>query len=70
MIWRDFFYQAMDGDVYEKVQEAFMTLSKTELECCGITQECFSKVLCDSTMVRFSIWMYIVRSGMEAYTGA
>ncbi|XP_074649668.1 F-BAR and double SH3 domains protein 2-like [Tubulanus polymorphus] len=43
--------QQLDVDMYEKVQEAFITLSKTELECCGITQESFSRSLCDAALI-------------------
>ncbi|XP_064636738.1 protein nervous wreck-like isoform X2 [Lineus longissimus] len=43
--------QALDGEMFERLQQSLTELSKTELECCGITQECFSKALCDSCLI-------------------
>ena len=40
--------QTLDGDMYDKVQGYFTTLARSELECCGLTQECFMKILTDS----------------------
>ena len=37
--------------MYERVKDFFMVLCHTELESCGLTQECFTKIMADSTMV-------------------
>jgi hypothetical protein len=46
-----YIFQALDGEMFERLQQSLTELSKTELECCGITQECFSKALCDSCLI-------------------
>ena len=43
--------QTLDGDVYERMQEYFTLFCQSELHSCGITQECFMKILSDATKV-------------------
>ena len=43
--------QMLDGDMYEKVRDAFIVFARTELECCGLTQECFTKIMSDAGLV-------------------
>jgi len=45
-------FQTLDGDVYERMQEYFTLFCQSELQSCGITQECFMKILSDATKVR------------------
>jgi len=44
-------FQTLDGDVYERMQEYFTLFCQSELQSCGITQECFMKILSDATKV-------------------
>jgi len=44
-------FQTLDGDVYERMQEYFTLFCQSELHSCGITQECFMKILSDATKV-------------------
>ena len=41
--------------MYDKVKLYFSTLARSELECCGLTQECFAKILNDSILVRDNV---------------
>ncbi|ESN96242.1 hypothetical protein HELRODRAFT_189166, partial [Helobdella robusta] len=43
--------KSMDGEIYEKMQEYFTLFCQAELQSCGITQECFMRILADSTKV-------------------
>ena len=43
----------LDGDMYDKVREFFILLARTELECCGLTQECFTKIMSDAGLVSY-----------------
>lgn len=45
-------FQTLDGEVYERMQEYFTLFCQSELQSCGITQECFMKILSDATKVR------------------
>ena len=47
-------FQVLDGDMFEKVQEFFSTLGRTELESAKTTLESFSKVLSDADLVNIS----------------
>ena len=53
MIFRSFYLvaQTLDGEVYEKAQEYFTLFCQAELHSCGVTQECFMKILADATKV-------------------
>ena len=46
-----FFRQVLDGEMYDKLREFFILMARTELECCGLTQECFTKIMSDSALV-------------------
>ena len=46
-----FFFQVLDGEMYDKLREFFILMARTELECCGLTQECFTKIMSDSALV-------------------
>ena len=48
-------FQTLDGEMYDKVKLYFSTLARSELECCGLTQECFAKILNDSILVRDNV---------------
>lgn len=43
--------KTLDGEVYEKAQEYFTLFCQAELHSCGVTQECFMKILADATKV-------------------
>ncbi|XP_072368773.1 F-BAR and double SH3 domains protein 2-like isoform X1 [Scyliorhinus torazame] len=43
--------QNLDSDVYEKLQEYFTLISKTEIEACQSGQECFQSVLESSSKI-------------------
>ncbi|ELU08892.1 hypothetical protein CAPTEDRAFT_225696 [Capitella teleta] len=43
--------KTLDGDLYDSIRDFFTILSTTELECCGVTQECFTHILTDSTKI-------------------
>ncbi|CAD5120278.1 DgyrCDS8847 [Dimorphilus gyrociliatus] len=43
--------QELDGEVYDKAREFMTIISMSELECCGLTQECFTKIMADSCMI-------------------
>lgn len=43
--------KAMDGEIYEKMGEYFTAFCQAELQSCGTTQECFMRILADSTKV-------------------
>lgn len=41
----------LDGELYEKLREFFIIMARTELECTGLTQECFTKIMSDAALV-------------------
>lgn len=43
--------KTLDGEVYDKMQEFFTLFCQAELHSCGVTQECFMKILTDATKV-------------------
>ncbi len=46
--------QMLDGEMYEKIRDFFVILSRNEVDCCGHTQERFMKILTDATLVSIS----------------
>ncbi|KAK2176270.1 hypothetical protein NP493_673g01034 [Ridgeia piscesae] len=43
--------KTLDGEMFEKMREFFTLFARTELQCCGLTQECFTRVQMDALLV-------------------
>lgn len=41
----------LDNEMYDKLRDFFIVMARTELECCGLTQECFTKIMSDAALV-------------------
>jgi len=55
-------FQTLDGEVYERMQEYFTLFCQSELQSCGITQECFMKILSDATKVRVQLMLAVINN--------
>ena len=47
--------QMLDGDMYDRVRDFYSLLAVKELECCGITQECFTRIVSDANLVNYDL---------------
>ncbi|CAH1776504.1 unnamed protein product [Owenia fusiformis] len=43
--------QNLDGETFDRIRDYFLVLGTLEVQSCGVTQECFSRVLLESGMI-------------------